>query len=143
MRFNVVDTLFLVAVLAAVPFLSAGGGYAQDAPADGLFITVHNPITDKEVARVRELTEDAIRRYREATKGEAKPSRFRIISTSSYSSGEQSTTRRLVAFCAMLTSLLPEPLSRIHGRRQQRRRILRGSPPQHRCNQVRSRRGHK
>jgi membrane-bound ClpP family serine protease len=51
-----------------VVILLFAGSLRADEPAPGLFITVRNPITSEEMSRVKELTEQARRRFKERPK---------------------------------------------------------------------------
>lgn len=71
---------WLAVFVGAVALLSVGPAPADEPAAEqSLFITVGNPITSTEFARVQRLTEEARRRYQEAAKKEAKPGRLKIV----------------------------------------------------------------
>jgi membrane-bound ClpP family serine protease len=66
-------SLFVISCFAA-PLRSE-----EPAADQSLFITVGNPITSTEFARVQRLTEEARRRYQEAAKTDAKQRRLKIV----------------------------------------------------------------
>jgi membrane-bound ClpP family serine protease len=72
-----VGWLVVAAVLAAL----LPDARADDGPCDGLFVTVHNPITSEVTSRVKEITTRAVDRFQEAERAaEAKEKRtFKIV----------------------------------------------------------------
>src|SRR5262245_61565920 len=66
------------AVLLAL--LAVAKADAQEGPSDGLFVSVHNPITSEVTSRVKEITTRAVQRFEAehaAAGPEARP--FRIV----------------------------------------------------------------
>jgi membrane-bound ClpP family serine protease len=66
----------LLVVLVLLPTVRA-----QDGPSEGLFVTVHNPITSDVTSRVKEIITRAVQRYREAEQAAGAEERrpFRIV----------------------------------------------------------------
>jgi membrane-bound ClpP family serine protease len=70
--------------LAAATLLAASllpTARADEAPGEGLFVTVHNPITSEVVNRVKETTTRAVEHFREAERsaGGPRPRTFKIV----------------------------------------------------------------
>ena len=74
------------------------------AAGEGLFITVNNPITDKEMTRVKETTDAAIRRYKETHPNSPPGNRLKIIYDFNPDNKEASTT--LEGSCWQLANYL-------------------------------------
>jgi membrane-bound serine protease (ClpP class) len=71
---------WLAIIVGAASWLSPAPARADEPAAEqSQFITVGNPITSTEFARVQRLTEEARRRYHEAAQKEAKPRRLKIV----------------------------------------------------------------
>lgn len=51
----------------------------EPAPEDGIFITVHNPITSQEMSRVKSATERAIERFRKSMEQNPRQARLKIV----------------------------------------------------------------
>src|SRR5437879_2394953 len=56
-------------LLALFSWLMSSAVRAQDPPVEGLFLTVHNPITSDVTNRLKETTTRVVERWREGVKG--------------------------------------------------------------------------
>src|SRR5260370_30229846 len=79
-RFGQRSRLLARGAVVLVILIALPSAQAQEGPSDGLFVSVHNPITSEVTSRVKEITTRAVQRF-EAERAAAgpEPRPYRIV----------------------------------------------------------------